>query len=499
MNILTADFGTTSLKVSVFDSELHCLSRSQQEYALLTTSEGYIELAPERYWTLLCEGIRACCAALPAPGQIAGIVLTTQGETLIAVDCNGVPLRNAIVWLDSRAQQESVHVRSLISADAFYQHTGISNCDATCPICKVLWLKNNEPELYTRSHRLLLLEDYLIFRLTGCFVTEKSLMSTTGYYDIYHDCMFHSLLAQCNLDATRFPEVLDCGTAVADLTPEAAEATGLPASVTVFTGAMDQVCAAIGAGVTVPGILSENTGTAMVLGAVADRSALETPPHVTVYRHAYADTYLLMPICMTGGIFLKWFKDEFCLAEQQQSRADGVNVYNLLDQLAENSPAGSRGLLALPYLNGCPQPQVLPNNSGVFYGIGLSHTRSDFVRAILEAVGYMLQENVTLIEQKSGTQIRQIYSCGGGSQSDLWCQIKADILHRTVVRPKESELTSLGAAMLVLGMRSPASPPATDIFSPNPALQGCYDSIYQKYCSLIKALWGTSPVADTPE
>lgn len=496
MNILTADFGTTSLKVSAFNPELRCLSRSQQEYALTTTPEGYIELAPERYWTLLCNGIRACCAALPEHETVGSIVLTTQGETLIAVDRDGAPLRNAIVWLDSRAEQEAAAVRSLMSAGEFYRHTGISNCDATCPFCKVLWLKAHEPEVYAKAHRLLLLEDYLIFRLTGRFVSEKALMSTTGYYDIYHDCMWDSLLERCGLDADRFPEVLECGTAVAHLTQEAAAAVNLPSSVTVYTGAMDQVCASIGAGVTAPGVLSENTGTAMVLGAVADRSALESPPYVTVYRHAYPDTYLLMPICMTGGIFLKWFKDEFCFPEQQQAGTESVSVYSLLDRLAEKSPAGSRGLFALPYLNGSSQPQLLSNNSGVFYGIGLSHTRGDFVRCILEAVGYMLLENITMIEEKSGTEIRQVYSCGGGSQSNLWCQIKTDILNRPVIRPQETELTSLGAAMLALGRRTSVSALAPSVFTPDGGLRACYDQAYRKYCQLLQALFSTSQEAD---
>lgn len=492
MNILTADFGTTSLKVSVFNPELRCLSRSQQEYALSTTPEGYLEFAPESYWTLLCNGIRACCAALPEHEAVDSIVLTTQGETLIAVDRDGVPLRNAIVWLDSRAEQEATAVRSLTSAGEFYRHTGISNCDATCPICKVLWLKAHEPEVYAETHRLLLLEDYLIFRLTGLFVSEKALMSTTGYYDIYHDGIWSSLLERCGLDTDRFPKVMECGTAVAHLTQEAATAVNLPLSVTVYTGAMDQVCASIGAGVTAPGVLSENTGTAMVLGAVTDRTALESQPYVTVYRHAYPNTYLLMPICMTGGIFLKWFKDEFCFSEQQRAGAECVNVYSLLDRLAEKSPAGSRGLFALPYLNGSSQPQLLPNNSGVFYGIGLSHTRGDFVRCILEAVGYMLLENIALIEEKTGTKIRQVYSCGGGSQSNLWCQIKADILNRPVIRPQETELTSLGAAMLVLGRRVPVSTVAPCVFTPDSELRACYEQAYHKYCRLLQALLAIS-------
>lgn len=485
MGVLTADFGTTSLKVSIFDKGLTCLSRYHREYTLTTTPEGYIEFSPESYWALLCHCVRECLLRLPAPEPIEGIVLTTQGETLIPVDEEGRPLRDAIVWLDSRGEKESALVRASMDMGQFYRHTGIADCNGTCPLCKILWLRENQPEIYEKTRYFLLLEDYLLFRLTGQFVSEKALMSTTGYYDIYNDTLWSDFLDRWGLDSHRFPRVLECGTPVGNLTREAAEALALPGAVTVYTGAMDQVCAAVGAGVTVPGILSENTGTATVLGTVADRSALESEPYITIYRHAWPDTYLLMPICMTGGIFLKWFKDQFCAEERQQ----GGNVYALLDALAASSEPGSRGLLALPYLNGSIQPQLLPNNSGVFYGMGLGHTRGDFVRCILESVGYMLRENIGLIEEKTGVPVTEVYSCGGGSRSALWNQIKADILNRPLHLSREAELTSLGAAMLIYG--PPENPTFTGKSLPNPETRACYEEGYQAYTALLHRAYPT--------
>lgn len=489
--ILIADFGTTSLKMSIYNDKLQNISKVSEDYQLLYPFEGWIEFPADKYWKIFCRcAVSVCRKADLSPKQISRIICTTQGETLIPVSSQGEPLSNAIVWLDTRAQKQAEYVRSTLSSTSFYLHTGISVCDATCPLCKLLWIKENRPEVYQKTSYFLLLEDYLLFRLTGRFLTEKSLLSTTGYFDIYHDIIWEEALLACDLDVNKFPDIVECGVPVGAPSDDACYQLGLSKSTIIHAGAMDQVCAAVGAGNVTAGILTENTGTAMVLGATASRSILETIPHLTVYRHAFSGGYLVMPVCRTGGMFLNWFKNQFCFQEQTQAEKTGTSVFHILDKAASDSPPLSKGLISIPYLDGSLQPHCLPDAKGIFFGFGLENTRSDFIRSILESIGYMLRENVELIQEKLPCPIKKIYSSGGGSRSDIWCQIKANITNLPVYVPVDNELTSVGAARLVLDSEIDKITPASSSrqFFPEQNLVSEYQKGYQQYQTLVRTV-----------
>lgn len=482
--ILTADIGTTALKISLFDGADSLLASEAEEYHIQTSAQGRLEFAPHKYWEIFCRCTVRCCEKTGRPlSRIEKIVVTTQGETLFPVDESGHPLHPAVVWLDSRARDEANWISARVEAETFYLFTGIVDCDPTCPLCKLLWFKQHLPEIYEKTYRFFLLEDYFLFQLTGRFVTEKSLLSTTGYFDLQKDAIWTDILELCGLDPAKIPEPLDCGAEVGFVQESLCREMGFSPHAVVYAGAMDQVCAALGAGNIQPGILTENTGTALVLGTVCDRSALRSGPRLTVYRHAFAGGCLAMPICMTGGLFLKWFKDEFCAPEAEQARIQGVSVYSLLDRAALQSPPLSKGLIAFPYLNGCLQPCHCPQAKGVFLGFGLEHTRGDFVRSILESVGYMLRENLELLRQKTAAPIRQIRSCGGGGNSELWCQIKADILNLPLQVPAIHETTSRGAALLAQYPRIQDAPPPLPktSFYPRANEVSLYQQGYRQY------------------
>lgn len=489
--ILTADFGTTSLKMSIYDGNLQNIAKVTEEYQLLYSFKGSIEFYAEEYWNIFCRCTFAVCKkANLSPQLINRIVCTTQGETLIPVSESGTPLSNAIVWLDTRAKEQANSIYQMISEDTFFTHTGISVCDATCPLCKILWIKENRPEIYQKTRYFLLLEDYLLFRLTGRFITEKSLLSTTGYFDIYHDRLWEEILISCNLDVNKFPEVTECGSYVGPPSESCCSQLGLSRNASVYTGAMDQVCAAVGAGNIIPGILTENIGTAMVLGATAKRHILEVTPHLTVYRHAFSGRYLVMPVCRTGGMFLNWFKEQFCTSEQTLADKSGASVFQLMDKAAGNSPPLSKGLIAIPYLDGSLQPYYLPSAKGTFFHFGLEHTRGDFIRSILESIGYMLRENIDLMENCLDSPIRKIYSSGGGSRSNIWCQIKANITNLPLYIPADNELTSVGAAQLALqkNIEDIEAVPFAHQFLPEQNLVPVYQQGYEQYQLLLQTL-----------
>lgn len=489
--ILTFDLGTTSVKTCIFGQELRILGSSTLEYQLLTPAPGIVELPPQVYWDTICRGIaEAARDARVDLKQIKAIAISTQGETLIPVDRDGNVLHNALVWLDERAHGEAAAISEHFDAETFYAHTGVPECTGYCPVSKLLWFRRNRPEIYGKTYKFLLLEDFIIQRLTGRFVTEKSLLCTTGYYDIIADDYWNEMLDAAGLDREKLPEALECGTVVGPVLPAVAEALGLSTEAVVITAAMDQTAAAVGAGNLAPGVVTETTGTAMCIGATADHPDMHHPARICVYRHIYPGKYLLLPTCMTAGMVFKWFKDSFCQEEARKAAETGVSVYDLLGDQAGQVAPGANGLILLPYFTGVIQPDNDPNARGVFFGVGLDTKKPEFVRAIFEGIAYMLRENLALIEIVDGQKVTAVRSLGGGSRSQIWRQIKADVCGVEISSMTEAECTSLGAAILAavaLGYYPDAAQAAgignslASTLTPDPAKEELYNRGFTRY------------------
>lgn len=492
--ILTFDIGTTSVKTCLFDRGLNTVCTHTEEYHLLTGGgENWVELDPEVYWRAVLNGIRAVAPEQTVRDSIAAICISTQGETLICVDREGNALRRAIVWLDARADAEGAYISALPGAKDVYARCGVAAIDGMTPISKLLWIRRNEPEIYDCTYKFLLLGDYIAERLTGRFVSEKTLMSTTAYYDIRADRRMDAWLAACGIDPEKIPDALGSGEIIGGLTAQAARETGLPENVCVVAGAMDQVAAAIGGGNVREGVITETTGTAMVLLATADEGCFNSAGGVNIYRHAVPGKYLVIPFCITAGVVLKWFKDEFCAREVDLARQTGRSVYDILGEMAEKCAPGANGLTLIPYFNGILQPHASPNQRGIFFGASLQTGKSHFIRAIFEGVACMLRENVELLE-KLGVRIDEIRSFGGGANSAIWSQIKADITGKRIVTLREGECASLGVAVLAaaaLGWARDIESAAehnhpSRAFVPNAEAVQTYDSIYARYCEILK-------------
>jgi xylulokinase len=439
--VLTLDVGTTAVKAGLFSEHLESISFAVREYRLLTPGPDQVEMDPEVYWTEAKEAILAAVSrAGVTPQDIISITCTTQGETLIPVGKDKKHLANAIVWLDSRAKSEADFIAKGFEKITIYQVAGLPEINGYCPIAKVLWVKNNMPEMYAKTEKFLLLEDYLILRLCGIYVTNPPLMCSTGYFNIHSDMLWEEMLRYCGISADKFPEVVPSGTIIGKLLGSVAGDLGLSPEVMVTTGAMDQVASAVGSGNTAVGIVSETTGTAQVVAATCEKNVPEQWTPVTIYRHAVGDAFLKIVINQTAGIAYKWFRDEFCidLAKAHEDAFDAMGA------LAEKEPAGSRGLIFFPHLTGMQFPQSDETLRGAFVGVGLDTNRGCFIRAIMEGVGFMLRESIEGMNLKP----ESIISLGGGAKSPLWCQIKADISGIKIAILEHAESTSLGAAVM---------------------------------------------------
>ncbi len=418
MNLLGIDYGTTSVKATLFDGQLNEITSTARDYTLISKGDT-VEFDAEAYFDMLVDIL----AEVSKAAKVDALSIDTQCETLILTDNDGKPLRNAIVWLDNRAAREAVEIEKIFGHERVYEITGQPEITATWPACKLKWVKKNEPDIFKSTKKIFLLEDYLLYKLTGNFVTEKTLQSSTIYFDIRNGCWWKEMLDEIGVEESMLPELKNSG-----------EIVGEYNGIKVVTSAMDQVAGAIGAGVIKKGIASEMTGTTMVVLLPTDKIPEYDAKSIVPCHYNYDNSYCLLAWPPTAGMALKWFKNAF-FADKS---------FKELDEMAEKVPIGCGGLTFLPYLCGSTMPKYNPNARGSFTGLTQEHTAGHFVRSIMEAVSCMLKENLDYLN----LPVSEIRAMGGGANSSLWCRMKADITGKTLCTLENNETACLGSAIL---------------------------------------------------
>jgi len=359
-----------------------------------------------------------------------------------------------------------------------------------------MWIKRHEPEVFAQTAKFLLLEDYLLYRLTGQFVTEYSLETSSMLLDIAHKHWWLPMFELIGITPEHLGRLCEPGTPVGPVSAVGADETGLSTHTVAVTGAMDQIVGAVGAGNIAPGIVTETTGGALAIVATLERLVFDPHGRVPVNYHARPDTYCMLPWAQTAGMALRWFRDRFYGLETQVALASGLDPYELMTRAAQGVPAGSEGLVMLPHLEGAFCPEYNSAARAVFFGATLGHTKAHFVRAVLEAVAYVLKRNLDLLED-FGIPVREVRSMGGGARSDFWLRIKADVLQKPVRTLEVEETACLGAAMMgatatghfgsleeaaaeMVRLRETIEPGTSDL--------GAYQQGYARYCELYERL-----------
>jgi xylulokinase len=486
--LLSLDAGTTSVKAGIFSTDGTCLGISRREYQLDTPSADRAQLNPEVYWQACLDTVRSVISeAGVSPERVIAMAVSSQGETTITLDANGRVIYPALVWLDNRAADQAAALAERFGAQA-YARTGIPEIVPTWPACKILWLRQNEPDVFTRAAKFILVQDYLIHRLTGRMVTDGSIACTTMYYDILDHGWWDEVLETIGIDADQLPQILPSGSVVEYLTPQAAGMLGLTTRTLVVNGGMDQSVGAIGAGNIQPGIVSETTGAALTMDASCT---------VPVYVHSVPGRYLFVPVCPTAGMALKWLRDTFFQDVLAAAERERVDAYDRLTELAEAVEPGADGLVMLPHLMGAFSPEANPDARGSFTGFSLRHNRVHFIRALLEGVAFMLRRNLEAVE-KAGITVHEIRSTGGGARSKLWNQIKASVCNRTIVTLQNEETGLLGDAVLAgvaacvfssIDEGCQIMVKVRERIPPDTSVQQ-YETIYRNYCELDRRLSG---------
>ena len=493
---LGLDIGISTVKVALFTGEGELVALESDEYMIMPEGD-VIEADPEIYWAPMARSIRKLLKNWGgAPENIAAVSISSHGETVFPMCSDGTPARKALNWMDNRSQPEADELIQSFGSQKVLEISGQPEIGPVWPLTKYRWMSKHEPEVVKKTDSFLLPEDYILFRLSGLFAGEYTLWASSLVFDIRRKHLSDELLAFGGISAAQIPSLYPSGTAFGNVSVECAAETGLSTKTKVVTGALDQLCAAIAAGNVAPGMVTESTGSVLALVASVHEPIFDAKTRLPCHVHAVPDTYCMLPWNPTGGLTLKWFKDNFAQDLLSEAQAEGRDIYDLLTGTAAEILPGSDGLIMLPHLEGALFPEFDAQVRGVFFGFTLSHTRAHFTRAIMEAIAYMLRRDLEGL-QRLGAGASELRVLGGGAKSRLWSQIKADVCNLPVIMPSHREAAVMGAAMLAaVGVGYFADiPSAAKVMArpgsrvaPDPANRVLYDTTFNLYVSLYEIL-----------
>jgi sugar (pentulose or hexulose) kinase len=496
--ILSVDLGTTSIKLAIIDKHGLVVETAMREYELKTLQYSYVECGEETYWDAFSGGLSELLDSIGSQRSAIKVLgISAQGETLFFLDDKGKSLRDAIVWMDNRAEKESSELRAKFTDEVCYKTTGQVQFDPCWPAAKILWVKKNEPDIFKKTRTFALIEDWFIYRLTGQMVSEGSLLCSTVYWNIITKKWWPEMLEFLGVTEDRLPKIMEPGQVVSRINAEVADKLGLNHDVVICTGALDQAAAAIGIGNICEGRFSENIGAALAICAPVSKPLFDPNRKMPLHYFGIPNMYMLHTFT-TGGMAIKWFRDSFCEMEKSVGELSGKSAYQIMDDEAALVPAGSDGLVALPHLSGSMAPDVNAKAKGVFFGFTMKHGKAHFTRAIMESVGYIIRRNIEALEN-AGLKVSELRSSGGGSKSPLWNQIKADIIGKPLVTIKCPEAACLGAAILAgtaIGLFDSVEKACESMaeekarFIPNSNNQTAYADGYADYIQLFSDLNG---------
>jgi sugar (pentulose or hexulose) kinase len=476
--VLAVDCSTTASKAIAWDREGRAVADARAPLEEIRPSPAESEQVAEGWWEATADALRQVVDEVGAH-RVEGLCITHQRESYAPVDEDNASLRNAILWDDGRAQAQLDELGERFGHDELHRRTG-RGPSLTQAFPKLLWLVQNEPETAERAHRFMDAHGYLVQRLTGEFTTSLASADSFGLTDVEHDAWAEDLITGIGLRPEQFCATVGPGTVIGEVTAAAAEACGVPAGTPVVAGLGDGQAACLGAGVTSLDRASINLGTAVTGGPVSPGYVTD-PSCRTMYAGA-PGTFLLEE-CLRGGMAtMSWFLRR--LGDTLDTKAD-VDAY---EAAAREVAPGSDGLVLVPYFNGVMSPHWDGSATGVIVGWHWGHGREQLFRAIEEGIAYEFRLAMSGVQDATGQRIGEYVILGGGSQSDLWCQIMADVLGAPVVRAHTAEATNLGAGILgAYGVGwydsvEDAAAAMTDVaerFEPDPATAAVYDRLFE--------------------
>ena len=484
---LGLDVSTTSSKALLIDESGAVIAVASSPHTLRTPYPLWSEQDPEEWWQAVSASIRAVLQqAGVSEDSIKAVGLTGQMHGLVLLDESGRVLRPAILWNDQRTQAECDEIHRRIGKERFIQITGnVALTGFTAP--KILWVEKNEPDVYEKAKHMLLPKDYIRYRMTGEYAMDKADGAGTVLFDLRKRDWSPEVLAALGIARAWMPPTFEATEFTGRVMAEAANATGLKTGTPVAAGGGDQAAQAVGVGAVEPGVVALTVGTSGVVFAPTSSALIEPEGRLHAFCHAVPGMWHLMGVMLSAAGSLQWYRDML---------APGVSFEALLKE-AESVPAGSEGLLFLPYLSGERTPHPDPLARAAWIGLTLRHGRGHMTRSVLEGVALGLKDSFTLIQNAGLGEIRQVRASGGGTRSALWRQILASVLEAELVTVNTTEGAAFGAALLAgvgAGLWSDVPSACTAVVKitgatgPDLAQSNVYHEAYPLYRALYPAL-----------
>lgn len=445
--IIGVDCGTSGTKTVLFDERGAVIASKTIEYPMYQPKNGYAEQNPADWANAMTETIIAVMSQSGVKKEdVKGIGISGQMHGLVMLDKNNKVLRNSIIWCDQRTAAEVDKMNRIVGHEKLVEIT--ANPALTgWTAAKILWVKNNEPEIYEKVAHILLPKDYLRFVLTHEYATEVSDASGMQLLDVPNRCWSDELLSAFEIDKNWLGKVYESCEVTGVLSREMADTLGLCEGTIVVGGAGDNAAAAVGTGVVEDGKAFTTIGTSGVVFAHTSNISIDKLGRVHTCCAAVPGSWHVMGVTQGAGLSLKWFRDNFCMSEKETANLMGVDEYYLMDKQAEQAPVGANRLLYLPYLMGERTPHLDPDARGVFFGLSAIHTRRDMLRAVMEGVTYSLRDCVEVFREMN-VNVSDMTACGGGGSSPLWRSMLADLYNCSVKTTASKEGPALGAAIL---------------------------------------------------
>lgn len=490
MKIAGLDIGTTGCKLSVFDESGAFLEKAYQDYPVKRGSLEH-EIDAGAIFTKVLAVIRKMAQKYP---DIAGIGVTSFGETFVLADAHGTPLHPAMLYTDPRGKEECRELTEKLDLMTIASITGLKPHEMYS-ISKLMWMKKHRPELYTQAKHAFLMEDYVVFCLTGTAQIDYSMATRTMAFDITALDWSDEIFAAAGIDKSLMSKPVPTGTPAGTVRPEIAEQTGLAPDTKIVSISHDQLAATVGAGVFGSDTAAEGAGTVECVIPVYD----ELPKLKAMYEGSYAvvpyvipGKYIAYAFSYTGGALIQWCIDTLAKKELELAKEQGISVNEFLEGTFD-SPTG---MLVLPHFAGAATPYMDTGSKGAILGLTTATTVSDIYRACMEGVAYEMLLNMDCLRD-SGIHFHMLHATGGGARSQVWMQMKADVLNLPITALQTADAGTVGSAMLT-GIATGCFEDLTDaaahmvkkekVYQPDPVMHQKYMEVYERYRQVYHAV-----------
>lgn len=492
--LMGIDIGTSSCKVAVFTPEGRVLASGNGKYPVYYPKPGWVEQQPDEWWQAVAGSVRKIFADTDIqPEEITGIGVDGQSWSAVAVGRDGRVLCPNPIWMDTRAEGICREVNERIGADRIFDLAG-NPFQPMYTTPKVLWYRQERPELYERIDKILQSNSFIVYRLTGEMTQDLSQGYGWHCFDMRRGSWDEKMAQDLGIPLHFLPDIMPCDAVAGHVTAEAAAETGLPEGIPVVAGGLDACCGALGAGVLHDGETQEQGGQAGGMSICME--TYHADPRLILSFHVAGRRWLLQGGTTGGGGVMRWFESEFGGEERLLEEAAKLSSFEQMNTAAEAVPPGSEGLIFLPYMSGERTPIWDPQAKGVFYGIDFMKKKAHFIRACMEGVAFSLRHNLETAEQ-AGAKVNVLKSIGGSANSKLWTQIKADVTGKRIEVPSSDTATTWGACMLA-GVGTGMFDSYEDIIGktvatqrvhePDSSGQAAYDEAYRAYRALYENL-----------